>query len=191
MRDSIAYLADGSSSGLRIVSISDPSMPVELGSLQTASCAYGLDVQGQVAYVADQYDGLRLVDVSDPSHPFEAGYFDTGGYVDGVAVSDSLIYAADHWNGLHIMRSLYSGIAVRETLPPGSGASPTVVARGRFFLQQSGMTNGQVSITMSDITGQKVMNLRPGVNDVSALAPGVYFLRGFRDNEVRRLLLVR
>ena len=28
-----------------------------------------------------------------------------------------------------------------------------------------------------DITGRKVLDLEPGVNDVRALAPGVYFVR--------------
>jgi hypothetical protein len=29
-----------------------------------------------------------------------------------------------------------------------------------------------------DISGRKVMDLKPGQNDVRAMAPGVYFVRG-------------
>jgi hypothetical protein len=169
---------------LRIVSIADPSMPVELGSLQTASCAYGLDVWESVAYVADQYDGLRLVDVSDPGFPFEAGYFDTGGYVDGVTVRDSLIFAADHWNGLHIMKSLYTGIRAQRTPKPGGGTRPAVVASGRMFLSQG-------PGVLLDACGRGVKRLVSGQNDVRDLAPGVYFLRHPEETDMRRLLLVR
>lgn len=48
-----------------------------------------------------------------------------------------------------------------------------------------------------DISGRKVLDLHPGANDVRALAPGVYFLRGPRtadgspDAAVRRVVVTR
>jgi hypothetical protein len=48
-----------------------------------------------------------------------------------------------------------------------------------------------------DISGRKVMELKAGVNDVRALAPGVYFLRGPKtadgrpDAAVRKVVVTR
>jgi hypothetical protein len=33
---------------------------------------------------------------------------------------------------------------------------------------------------LSDVSGRKVLDLKPGANDVRMLAPGVYFVRGVR-----------
>jgi hypothetical protein len=35
----------------------------------------------------------------------------------------------------------------------------------------------EASSVLLDISGRKVLNLQPGVNDVRTLAPGVYFVR--------------
>jgi hypothetical protein len=56
-----------------------------------------------------------------------------------------------------------------------AGPIPTV-ARGVLFLPQAGMTNRRVPMTMSDISGRKVMELAPGENDIRHLSPGVYFV---------------
>jgi YVTN family beta-propeller protein len=37
--------------------------------------------------------------------------------------------------------------------------------------------NGSKPAILADLSGRKVLDLRPGVNDVSGLAPGVYFVR--------------
>jgi hypothetical protein len=51
------------------------------------------------------------------------------------------------------------------------------VVRGLLSLGPAGMTNGQVQMTLLDITGRRVMGLKPGENDISHLAPGVYYIR--------------
>jgi YVTN family beta-propeller protein len=59
-------------------------------------------------------------------------------------------------------------------------AGPTVV-RGILFLPKMGTApSGAVSTfgpSLMDAAGRKVMDLRPGTNDVRALSPGVYFIR--------------
>jgi tRNA U34 2-thiouridine synthase MnmA/TrmU len=43
-----------------------------------------------------------------------------------------------------------------------------------------------------DISGRKVMSLQPGANDVSGLAPGVYFVRAAeRASIVRKVIIAR
>jgi hypothetical protein len=54
-------------------------------------------------------------------------------------------------------------------------AGPTVL---RGALMMPGVSGGNPpAASLLDISGRKVMDLRPGANDVRALAPGVYFVR--------------
>ena len=58
--------------GLRVVDISNPSSPSEVGFLEALSLARGVFVQGTVAIVFD--GGLRIVDVSNPASPRPVGF---------------------------------------------------------------------------------------------------------------------
>jgi len=58
--DSLAYLADGSG-GLRIINVSNPTNPVEVGFYDTGSSAHGVYVFNGLAYVADGRDGLYII----------------------------------------------------------------------------------------------------------------------------------
>ena len=42
---------------------------------------------------------------------------------------------------------------------------------------RSAISNLQSEIALLDLTGRKVLDLKPGANDVSRLSPGVYFVR--------------
>jgi hypothetical protein len=53
---------------------------------------------------------------------------------------------------------------------------PTVV-RGVLWQQDRGPRTGD-GAELLDVSGRRVLALRPGANDVSRLAPGVYFVRG-------------
>ena len=56
-----AYVADRDS-GLRIIDVSNPAFPVEIGAFDTPDEAYDVEVVGDLAYVADRYSGLRIID---------------------------------------------------------------------------------------------------------------------------------
>jgi hypothetical protein len=66
---------------------------------------------------------------------------------------------------------------VQETMNDGRGTmdAPTLV-RNTLNLQ-SAIFNLQSAIALVDVSGRKVLDLRPGPNDVSALSPGIYFVR--------------
>ena len=92
-------------SNLTVLDITDPSAPVEVGSLNRTRVNPPLDVAvaGNYAYVADGYDGLRVIDVTDPSTPVEVGYWDrnptssylyTDDLVREVAVAGNYAYVA-------------------------------------------------------------------------------------------------
>jgi hypothetical protein len=95
----LAYVTTGVS-GLRIVSIADPTHPVELGHYDTPGDAVGVAVQGNYAYVADWDGGLRVVDITNPSTPEEAGFccYSPPEPAENVAVSGNHAYVAkDEW----------------------------------------------------------------------------------------------
>ena len=98
-----AYLAGGTG-GLRIIDVSEPHNPVEIGTLDTPGQAMDVAVQGDYAYVADHYQGgLRVIAVSEPSAPWEVGSYDTPGHALGVAVLGPYAYVADYWEGLRVI----------------------------------------------------------------------------------------
>jgi hypothetical protein len=79
-------------------------------------------------------------------------------------------------NPICVWRGTASGI--EETPNPGlraMGVGPTIV-RGVLYIPASGAKYGAPSVLL-DISGRKVATLGPGPNDVSALAPGAYFVR--------------
>lgn len=89
-----AYVTD-LNDGVRIIDVSDPENPTEVGFYDTPGAARDVYVSENHAYIADGLSGLRIIDVSDPASPTEAGYYDTPGYACGVYVSGSYAYVAD------------------------------------------------------------------------------------------------
>jgi len=82
-----AYVADAAPGGLRVINVSTPASPFEVGYVDTPVTALGVAVSGSYAYVADGGGGLRVIDVSTPASPFEVGYVDTPGIAYGVALA--------------------------------------------------------------------------------------------------------
>jgi hypothetical protein len=124
-----AYVADWVG-GLRVLNVSDPADPVEVGSYRTQH-AWSVTVQGNYAYVADTYDGLRVVDVSDPAAPVEAGFYEVPGSLNDVAVAGEYVYVAGE-RGLFVLRSALPADVARPlptatpTNTPVSAPAPTL-----------------------------------------------------------------
>jgi len=58
--------------GLRLLDVSNPSAPIELGYLDTPGGACEVVASGNYAYLAD-YTDLRIIDISDPANPQVVG----------------------------------------------------------------------------------------------------------------------
>jgi phosphoribosylformylglycinamidine (FGAM) synthase PurS component len=71
----------------------------------------------------------------------------------------------------------YDGIEGGSRPQPTSGRPPTAtIVRRVLFLPEAPGHKPQAA-SLLEATGRKVMNVRSGANDVSRLAPGVYFVR--------------
>ncbi|MCC7173499.1 MAG: DUF1349 domain-containing protein [Planctomycetes bacterium] len=91
--------------GIRIVDVSNPSVPVVVGSFDPPVLAepYGVAVSGNYAYVEDYYRGMRVVDISNPTSPFEVGSYQHYSDGRGIAVAGNYAYLAADYQGLKIV----------------------------------------------------------------------------------------
>jgi hypothetical protein len=81
--------------GLRVIDVSTPSNPVEVGHYLSSGTAWAVAASGTIAFLADGTEGLRIIDISTPSSPGEIGSYNTPGFAMHVTVSDGIAYVAD------------------------------------------------------------------------------------------------
>ncbi len=117
-----------------IQSSSTWSAPRQIGSLATATAAYDIKVQGDLAYVASSTAGLRIINISDPANPREVGQIaHGGGSGHGVFVEGTLAYLADDDQGLQIIDvSDPSNPVERGVYNSGSGYAYDVYVDGSY-----------------------------------------------------------
>jgi hypothetical protein len=92
------------------------------------------------------------------------------------------------------MATLARGIqwtGMAEGTGPQNGGSKPEAAVIRSVLNLPGSLDPSITSCLLDVAGRSVLDLRPGANDVSGLAPGVYFVRGTDPGVSRRVVKVR
>ena len=80
---------------------------------------------------------------------------------------------------LVIADTLSSGLQDQAARAGAQSHRPQSIIRGVLFLAGAASHKPQAA-SLLDISGRKVLDLKPGANDVRALAPGVYFVREAR-----------
>ena len=104
-----AYIA-ANSAGLHILDVTNPAAPVAVRTLDTIGWATGVDVDGDLAVVAEfgmrsgDRSGLRLIDVGAAAQPRDLGFVDTPGGPWDVSVVDGYVHVAAGGAGLLIYR---------------------------------------------------------------------------------------
>ncbi len=68
----VAYVVDGDG-GLRIIDVTDPAHPNELGFHNTPGHTLSTVAAGSLLYVVGGFSGLRILNVADPEQPLEIG----------------------------------------------------------------------------------------------------------------------
>jgi hypothetical protein len=111
------------------------------------------------------------------------------------------VWQSDRSGNWDLYGSYIYAVGVEEGNKPQATSSklrPTIV-RGVLFLPRdglgtrSGLSDNPVMsrAALLDISGRKVLDLHPGANDVSRLAPGVYFIREVQAQALRRVVITR
>jgi hypothetical protein len=95
-----------------------------------------------------------------------------------VALRRSYVLVADFDAGLQIYQSYSSGIEQSPNAVSWAANPTQTIVRGTLNLGVDGRQHSAYMADLLDISGRKVMDLKPGQNDVRAMAPGVYFVRG-------------
>lgn len=101
MTGDLAYVVS-SANNFRVIDVSDPVNPTQVGNCLTPSGADGLSIMGGHAYVATT-GGLKVINISDPSDPFPAGSFSTPGMAKAVHVDGGYAFIADREGGMAIL----------------------------------------------------------------------------------------
>ncbi len=86
-----AYVTTGMT-GLKILDVSDPLNPFEIGNCDTEGDYYVIEIAGDYAYIGNYDVGLQIVDISNPNNPFEVSLHSINGEPNNVAVSGDYAY---------------------------------------------------------------------------------------------------
>ena len=111
-RGGYVYVTTQNNGGLRVLDVSVPESPVEVGACEMLGHGYGVEVEGDYAYVAFGLDGLRIINIADPTKPWLVGSYDTS-LAWSLDLDGGLIYLADQAGGMLILRFLgFSGYTI-------------------------------------------------------------------------------
>jgi len=139
----LAYVAAGSA-GLRVVNVSDPAHPAEIGAWDSPGYAEGVAVDGQVAYLADGPYGLATVDVTNPAQPTALGSAYVTNFAFGVAVSGHTAYIAAGDAGLLVANVTDPAHPVETGVVDTPGFAYGVAADGAYAYVADGWNGLQV-----------------------------------------------
>jgi len=182
-----AYVADGDRpspsfpKGLRVIDVSDPAFPTQLGSYEIPGPGRTTDVavEGGLAYVVFRSD-LLLIDVSNPAAPVGRGVFDPPEGVNGVAAAGGLAYVAVGQNsvGFGSLRVIDASnpmapVELGAVNTPG-GASTVTVAGGLAYVTADGLRVIDVSIPAAPVELGAVSQF--GGSDNVAVAGGLAYV---------------
>jgi hypothetical protein len=168
-----AYVANDDA-GLRVIDVSNPSAPFEVGSYTTIS-ANGVTVAGSYAYVADPGWGLRIIDISNPTAPFQVSLFDSLGYTENSAVEWGYAYVAEGEVGVEMVNVLNPAAPVITGLYNTSGMTHDVAVAGDGYVYAADGNNGLVILRSSfSISGKVTKVGGDPVAGVTITATGGY-----------------
>jgi hypothetical protein len=108
-----AFVAAGPG-GLRVVDVTNPAAPFEVGSLALPGSAHGVAANGAQVVLATGLNGVVFVDASDPANPLPVDADNTSGDSTRVRWDGPDVFVADDFGGLLV---LHPGLAPRTWLP--------------------------------------------------------------------------
>lgn len=144
------YLFAVNDQSFHIFDVSDPADPQEIGRVRTEGSASGINLQGDLAYVADGENGLVIIDISDKGNPIIIGQHPTSHDANDIDVLDDHAYIAVDDDGLTVMNiSRSDNIHIVDEISLGWGTMSVLVNSG--FVYVSDYINGIYIIDVSDL----------------------------------------
>jgi hypothetical protein len=180
--------------GLQIISLVDPSRPELLGYCPVPAGSHGVSQNNGLAFVTGYDTTVHAIDVSDPRTPVEVGHYRlTVNGLFRLKAAGDYVYVTNNQAGLHVLQYYAAGVQQAAPEPLRLVNHGSTVVRGTLFLPEAVDRSSCVAGSLHDDAGRRVLNLKPGPNDVSHLAPGVYFVRDADGhvNAARRVVIAR
>jgi len=147
----VYYTTYNSPSGysVRVMNAEDPASHIDIPASWMSSMALGLEVDGNMLYVAASTEGFYALNVTDQNAFVETGYVDTPGNATDVIVDGTLAYLADGEVGVHILDisnpALPSILSTYDT----AGFARKLVKQGNTLFVADG-DNGVVVLDVSN-----------------------------------------
>mgnify|MGYP001130971644 CR=1 FL=1 len=180
VKDTLAYVTYALLMGtkrdngtFRIINVSNPQSPVEIGYLPYCDDALGVYVEDTLAYVC-YYSKLSIIDVSNPQSPVEIGYYYPSNNYDvfDVYVKDKLAYITGGTGGnLYIIKYKEGSSGIKSRTKNNEDNIKVGIENSSINILYSIKTNKNVNINIYNITGQKLY-----CNN-SIKSPGQYSVR--------------
>jgi len=98
----LVYVADRLS-GVQVIDVHEPSMPILIGSADTPSTCYDVYVLGDYAYLSESSMGVQIVNVKSPHAPYHIGGCDRSDPATSVAMKDELVIVTTRFDGLQVI----------------------------------------------------------------------------------------
>ncbi len=180
--------------GFGVIDISDPENPI-LIAYDTVwnrypypeAALWGIDIYGDLAFLAAGLRGVMVYDISNPFRPREIGFHSPSDWSSRVHYDQGKIYVAD-----------YSGFCIFEYFGPHSikekpiaklkrpSSISKLIKNGRLFLEHNLKGEGEVRISIINSLGRVERMIKIGNDrgdsfameiDISSLPGGIYFLQ--------------
>ena len=162
----VALSADGNTlfvadynAGLRILDVTNPSDPVQLGVIDTAAgTARGIAISSdnKTVYLANAQTGLQLVDVSNLSSPSLLGSYNTPGSSQDVVISadGNTAFVADNGGGLQIVdvSNASSPILVSSLVETYTAVYDIDVSQDGKYVYIADQTSGLVVVDVENLS---------------------------------------
>jgi hypothetical protein len=106
--------------GARVIDVSDPVNPVQVGVFRESGVCYGVDVKDDLLFLADHTEGLAVADISDVRDIELMGTYDDGSDVYVVKSRGDLVFLGTKPNGVKILKMTILG-ETEESIPQING----------------------------------------------------------------------
>jgi len=89
--------------GLEIVDISNPQLPVFLTTFKSPGNCYDIKIANDIAYIAEGEAGVSVISVANPSQPYFIRNVDLNTDVRALDYSPNFLFAAEYDDGVEVM----------------------------------------------------------------------------------------
>jgi hypothetical protein len=163
--------------GLRVIDVSNPANPYEIGYSLSEDYVYYryVAVEGETAYVSSEGrgSGVRAFDISDPVHPQQMSYTNRPRHISRISIQADTLYVLDYDTGLWKLDVSNPALPALDSYYRTIGIPRDLFIRQDITYLASGL-NGLYALDVSDpanvVTLSRSEHIQENGNGVQAIA---------------------